>query len=592
MSRPILHIGNRNFSSWSLRPWLAFRHLGLDFDTRVLPLDTPQFRQDIAALDVAGRVPVLVNGDLRIWDSLAICEYGSELAGGRGWPPAAEVRAPRPRGELRNAFQFPGAAVADADEHPRPAPGADDGGSRGRHRAHRDLVDARAAEARGVRPVALRRVVHRRRDVRAGGACGSRRMASSSAPRPPRTATPCSPIRCSASGSPRRARRPGTFRTIELGADRCLKLASRWRSSPLLVDRSVAGGRARTDALHRGRPGAHGAHQRSAGLARRLARGVCAALDRHRGEQGSHRSLRRRARRHRAARAAPPDLESGRRQLAALAPRRANAAVSLGSLGQLADLAPVARWRRSAAGDGLPARRHDVPAVARRPHARADARSVPGLRGPRLHAQALRGTREAQVDRQAVRAALHAPLGPLGGRQLLARLRRDARRERPRGHAARRDARRARARAVAALRRRRGIHAQRRRPRGRVVDAARGREGAVVDELRSLFRSRRGQRRAAQSHRGQPRVGHATALRARRHAGVARDVAARLRVRPLPDHGALTGGRGARARARRGISPRGRSRCRATAAKSSRAQAITAGTRSSRSTFAAARPAP
>jgi len=93
MSRPILHIGNRNFSSWSLRPWLAFRHLGLDFDTRVLPLGTPQFRQDIAALDVAGRVPVLVHGDIRIWDSLAICEYGNELAGGRGWPPAPEVRA-------------------------------------------------------------------------------------------------------------------------------------------------------------------------------------------------------------------------------------------------------------------------------------------------------------------------------------------------------------------------------------------------------------------------------------------------------------------------------------------------------------------
>jgi len=93
MTRPILHIGNRNFSSWSLRPWIAFRHLGLDFDTRVVPLDTPQFRQDIAALDVAGRVPVLVHGQTRVWDSLAICEYGNELAGGRGWPPAAEVRA-------------------------------------------------------------------------------------------------------------------------------------------------------------------------------------------------------------------------------------------------------------------------------------------------------------------------------------------------------------------------------------------------------------------------------------------------------------------------------------------------------------------
>jgi glutathione S-transferase len=93
MTRPILHVGNQNYSSWSLRPWIAFRHLGIEFDTRVLPLQTPEFQQSIAALDVAGRVPVLIHGEVRVWDSLAICEYGSELAGGRGWPPALEVRA-------------------------------------------------------------------------------------------------------------------------------------------------------------------------------------------------------------------------------------------------------------------------------------------------------------------------------------------------------------------------------------------------------------------------------------------------------------------------------------------------------------------
>ncbi|MET0293113.1 MAG: glutathione S-transferase family protein [Steroidobacteraceae bacterium] len=93
MSRPTLHIGNQNYSSWSLRPWIAFRHLGIDFETRVLPLRTAEFRQGIAALDVAGRVPVLVHGDVRVWDSLAICEYGSELAGGQGWPPSVASRA-------------------------------------------------------------------------------------------------------------------------------------------------------------------------------------------------------------------------------------------------------------------------------------------------------------------------------------------------------------------------------------------------------------------------------------------------------------------------------------------------------------------
>lgn len=93
MTRPTLHIGNRNYSSWSLRPWIAFRHLGIDFETRVLPLYTPEFAHLIAALDVAGRVPALIYGEVRVWDSLAICEYGSELAGGRGWPSALETRA-------------------------------------------------------------------------------------------------------------------------------------------------------------------------------------------------------------------------------------------------------------------------------------------------------------------------------------------------------------------------------------------------------------------------------------------------------------------------------------------------------------------
>lgn len=93
MTRPVLHIGNRNYSSWSLRAWICLRHLGIDFDTRLLPLGTPEFRTGIAALDVAGRVPVLVHGNVRIWDSLAICEYASELSGGRGWPQAPEMRA-------------------------------------------------------------------------------------------------------------------------------------------------------------------------------------------------------------------------------------------------------------------------------------------------------------------------------------------------------------------------------------------------------------------------------------------------------------------------------------------------------------------
>jgi glutathione S-transferase len=87
-----LIMGNRNYSSWSLRPWILMKHLGLAFGERVLPLDTPEFAREIAALSPTRRVPVLRHGDLRIWDSFAICEYASELAGA-GWPQDRATRA-------------------------------------------------------------------------------------------------------------------------------------------------------------------------------------------------------------------------------------------------------------------------------------------------------------------------------------------------------------------------------------------------------------------------------------------------------------------------------------------------------------------
>jgi glutathione S-transferase len=87
-----LYIGNKNYSSWSLRPWILMKHLGLGFDERIIPLDTPEFARAIAALSPTRRVPVLEHGSLRIWDSLAICEYACELAG-FGWPKDRAARA-------------------------------------------------------------------------------------------------------------------------------------------------------------------------------------------------------------------------------------------------------------------------------------------------------------------------------------------------------------------------------------------------------------------------------------------------------------------------------------------------------------------
>ncbi|RYG80563.1 glutathione S-transferase family protein [bacterium] len=93
MARATLHIGNRNYSSWSLRAWICLRHLDIDFETHALALYTSDSRKAISALDAAGKVPVLVHDDLRLWDSLAICEYASDLAGGRGWPQSLATRA-------------------------------------------------------------------------------------------------------------------------------------------------------------------------------------------------------------------------------------------------------------------------------------------------------------------------------------------------------------------------------------------------------------------------------------------------------------------------------------------------------------------
>ena len=89
-----LIIGNRNYSSWSLRAWLAMRMAGLAFEEIVIPLDQPETESRIREHSAAGRVPVLHHGDLTIWDSLAICEYAAELApAALLWPEDRDARA-------------------------------------------------------------------------------------------------------------------------------------------------------------------------------------------------------------------------------------------------------------------------------------------------------------------------------------------------------------------------------------------------------------------------------------------------------------------------------------------------------------------
>ncbi len=94
MPLPCLVIGDKNLSSWSLRPWLLLRHFEVPFEELPLPLDTPEFAARIGTYSPTGRVPVLWDGALQVWDSLAICDYANERwLGGSGWPAALEVRA-------------------------------------------------------------------------------------------------------------------------------------------------------------------------------------------------------------------------------------------------------------------------------------------------------------------------------------------------------------------------------------------------------------------------------------------------------------------------------------------------------------------
>ena len=102
-----LVVGDRNLSSWSLRPWLAIRVSGLDFETVCVALDRPETSASIAKYSPSGLVPCLVHGDTVVWDSLAICEYANELApDARLWPsdPAARAVARAVSSEMHSGF--------------------------------------------------------------------------------------------------------------------------------------------------------------------------------------------------------------------------------------------------------------------------------------------------------------------------------------------------------------------------------------------------------------------------------------------------------------------------------------------------------
>lgn len=89
-----LVIANKNYSSWSLRPWVLMRTAGIAFAEQQLSLGAPDFHVRVRTASAAGKVPVLIDDDLTVWDSLAIIEYLAERFPEAGvWPANAAARA-------------------------------------------------------------------------------------------------------------------------------------------------------------------------------------------------------------------------------------------------------------------------------------------------------------------------------------------------------------------------------------------------------------------------------------------------------------------------------------------------------------------
>jgi glutathione S-transferase len=93
-----LYVGNKNYSSWSMRPWVLLKQAGIPFEEVMVRFDSfapaSQFKQQLAGVSPTGRVPVLVDGDLTVWDTLAIAEYLAETFADRQlWPADAKTRA-------------------------------------------------------------------------------------------------------------------------------------------------------------------------------------------------------------------------------------------------------------------------------------------------------------------------------------------------------------------------------------------------------------------------------------------------------------------------------------------------------------------
>ena len=90
---PTLVIANKCYSSWSMRPWLLMKQFGIAFDEISVPLDLPDTKAKVLKHSPAGKVPILIDGDVTVWETIAIMEYVGEAYGVPVWPADRKARA-------------------------------------------------------------------------------------------------------------------------------------------------------------------------------------------------------------------------------------------------------------------------------------------------------------------------------------------------------------------------------------------------------------------------------------------------------------------------------------------------------------------
>jgi glutathione S-transferase len=103
----LLLIGNKNYSSWSLRPWIAMKVAGITFAEQVISLDAADFKERVRKISGTGKVPALADGETQVWESLAILEYLAEkFPDARLWPaePGARAHARAVAAEMHAGF--------------------------------------------------------------------------------------------------------------------------------------------------------------------------------------------------------------------------------------------------------------------------------------------------------------------------------------------------------------------------------------------------------------------------------------------------------------------------------------------------------